>query len=608
MLIRVNQIILLLILLAGVLGSPLQSQAQRNIIKDDWPMFADPVMPEGKKILIVAEKLIPTWLDALASEDDEIRIDAVQTLRLAAQKKLPGLDVAIEPLMAVVADTENSATIRYTSASVLVLLDASQAKEVFLAGIQDGEYEMSIITEPSLVKWKVKEMIDIWRARTDTPKSGTLLRLAFKGLAALGTDKDRQSIVDFSASAANSNALRIDASQAIALYSETPYLAEAAELVNGSAADLIIAANLASPVASQENQAQALEFQKRLCASSVYLAAGIAAEALGQWNQPAVIEMADVLETHKNRRARYAYIVALSNQMTVDRLFLLASYLDDPDPEIRVQVRQWLIEFSAEEDLSAGIVKITEDAVNSQSWRVQEQGMHLAVALDQKQVAPVLIKQLGSQRVEVLVTASWALRRLAVPATLPQVLAYCQSRTNDLMTENLPRDLEYEINEQFAHLYQMFGQMKYKPATKLLMRFTNKVEQLRFRIRASAGWALGKIWEDDLTGAPGLEDLLYTRLTDEAPIPPEDNLVKRMCAIGLARIGSSNQKTIDALEKYREATTRQGVPSFSPLYTGSVWALTKLTGKNYPEPVTETFNEGPWLIQPFELKLLEENE
>ena len=102
MLIRINQILLLLIIFVGLLGSSLQ--AQENIIKEDWPMFADPVMPQEYKTLVVGENLISTWLDALASEDNEIRIDAVQTLRLAAQKNIPGLEVAIDPLIAVVAD------------------------------------------------------------------------------------------------------------------------------------------------------------------------------------------------------------------------------------------------------------------------------------------------------------------------------------------------------------------------------------------------------------------------------------------------------------------------------------------------------------------------
>ena len=605
MLIRINQILLLLMIFVGGLGSPLQ--AQQNIIKEDWPMFADPVMPQEYKILVVGENLISTWIDALASEDTEIRIDTVQTLRLAAQKNIPGLEVTIDPLIAVVADSETPKTIRYTAASVLTLLDASKAKEVFISGIKKGEYEMSVITESSLIKWQAEELVDIWRGRFESPKSGTLLRLAINGLAALGNDEDRKLLVEFSRNATNGNALRIDAAQAIAMYSEVPYLLEAAELLNGSTVDLIVAANLASPAPAESNQSQALQVLKQLCASSAYAAAGIAADALRQWNKVAVVELADVLATHQNPRARNAYVTALHDTVTAENLATLGSYLDDGDPGIRVQVQKWLVEFAEQDTLLPGVLEITEGAVNAQSWRLQEQGMHLAVELEQKHLAPVALKLLRSDRAEVLVTASWALRRLAVPETLPQVLAYCQSRRSDFLKETLPRELEYEINEQFAHLYQMFGQMKYKPATQLLMQFTKKVEQLRFRIRASAGWALGKIWEDDLEGASGLQDLFLTRLTDEAPIPPEDNLVKRMCAIGLARIGSDNEATIDALELYREQTTRRGVPSFSPLYTGSVWALTKLTGKTYPDPVTETFNEGPWLIQPFDPKLLESN-
>ena len=606
MLNRINPMLLLFLALGALATSP-SLQAQQNIIKDDWPMFADPVMPQEYKILVVTEKLIPTWLNALGSKDNEIRIDAVQTMRLAAQKELPGLEVVIDPLIEVVADTENVKTVRYTAASVLVLIDASKAKNVLLDGIRNGEYEMSVIAESALAKWKAEEMLDIWRARMDSPKSGTLLRFAFEGLATLGTNEDRQALVRFSTQSSNSNALRIDAAQAVARHAPNPFLVEAAELANGSVVDLLIAAYLSAPIPGEESYDQALQVQQHLIASQSYVAAGIAAEALGSWNKPALLEMADVLESHQNSRARYAYVESLKETVSPDSIATLGHYLDDPDPEIRVQVRDWLIEFANQPELSARIINLTEGAVNADSWRLQEQGMHLAVQLDQKQVAPEVLKHLSSQRAEVLVTASWTLRRLAIPETLPSVLKYCQSRSNDFMKETLPRELEYEINEQFAHLYQMFGQMKYKPATPLLMSFTKKVEQLRFRVRASAGWALGKIWEGDLTGAEGLEDLFYTRLTDEAPIPPEDNLVKRMCALGLARIGSGSQKTIDALEEYRQQTIRQGVPSFSPLYTGTAWALEKLTGKKYPAPVTGTYNEGPWLIEPFDPKLLENN-
>ena len=91
MLNRINPMLLLFLALGALATSP-SLQAQQNIIKDDWPMFADPVMPQEYKILVVTEKLIPTWLNALGSKDNEIRIDAVQTMRLAAQKELPGLE------------------------------------------------------------------------------------------------------------------------------------------------------------------------------------------------------------------------------------------------------------------------------------------------------------------------------------------------------------------------------------------------------------------------------------------------------------------------------------------------------------------------------------
>ena len=382
MLIRINQILLLLIIFVGLLGSSLQ--AQENIIKEDWPMFADPVMPQEYKTLVVGENLISTWLDALASEDNEIRIDAVQTLRLAAQKNIPGLEVAIDPLIAVVADPETSKTIRYTAASVLTLLDASKAKEVFISGIKNGEYEMSVITESALVKWQAVELVDIWRGRVESPRSGTLLRLAFNGLAALGSDEDRKLLVEFSRNSANSNSLRIDAAQCVAMYSEVPYLVEAADLSNGTTADLIVAANLASPVPVEASQAQALQVLKELCASSAYVAAGIAADALRQWNKPAVVDLAEVLSGHPNPRARNAYVSALREIVTAETLVTLGSYLDDVDPGIRVQVQKWLVEFAEQDALLPGVLEITESAVKAQSWRLQEQGMHLAVQLEQK--------------------------------------------------------------------------------------------------------------------------------------------------------------------------------------------------------------------------------
>ena len=55
----------------------------------------------------------------------------------------------------------------------------------------------------------------------------------------------------------------------------------------------------------------------------------------------------------------------------------------------------------AEQDAFPGVLEITESAVKAQSWRLQEQGLHLALARA-KHLTPVALKLLRSDRAEVL--------------------------------------------------------------------------------------------------------------------------------------------------------------------------------------------------------------
>ena len=116
-------------------------------------------------------------------------------------------------------------------------------------------------------------------------------------------------------------------------------------------------------------------------------------------------------------------------------------------------------------------------------------------------------------------------------------------------------------------------------------------------MRASATWAAGLIYEGDLTGDPKLEEALLARLNDEAPMPPEDDLVKRMAAISLARIGSTGEETIKSLWKYYHRTK-----PFGPLRNGTEYALQRLIGEEFSTPDPKTYTSGPWLIEPYEPK------
>jgi HEAT repeat protein len=323
----------------------------------------------------------------------------------------------------------------------------------------------------------------------------------------------------------------------------------------------------------------------------------IAYEALAKWNPAAVLEFEQQAMNHFHFQIREAYANSLNQLITEDHIDELASLLNDPHPQIRVQVREWLLIASKTDELLPSVILAMQAAIASDQWRMQEQAMHIAVALDQKQVAVDIVKLLRSKRNEVIATSGWALRRLAATDVLAPILEYCTSLKTAFESEQLDDDTRFAVNEQVAHLFQMFGQMKYAKSMPLMYRFIRKNELIRFRVRASAIWAAGLIYEGDLHGDPKLEKILLERLNDDAPMPSEDLLVKRMACVSLARMGSNGEETINSLWKYHGLTK-----AFGPLRDGTEYALKQLIGEKFPPPVPRSNSGGHWLLEPYEFK------
>jgi hypothetical protein len=323
----------------------------------------------------------------------------------------------------------------------------------------------------------------------------------------------------------------------------------------------------------------------------------IAFEALAKWNPAAVLGFGQQAANHVHFRVRGAYIDALNQLIDADNVVELATFLNDPHPQTRVQVRELLLTASKTEELLPSVISTMQVAIVSDQWRMQEQAMHIAVALDQKQVAVDMIELLTSQRNEVIATSGWALRRLAVTDTLAPILAYCTSLRVAFEVEEIDYDTMFAVYEQVAHLFQMFGQMKYAKSMPLMYHFIRKSPVISYRVRASAIWAAGFIYENDLHGDPQLEKELLARLNDETTMPSEAILVKRMACISLARMGSKGDETISSLWKYHGRTSPFGV-----LRGGTEYALERLIGEKFPTPDAGVYSSGPWLLEPYEFK------
>ncbi|MEC7565299.1 MAG: HEAT repeat domain-containing protein [Planctomycetota bacterium] len=569
--------------------------AQLDIIKDDWPMFADPPMIDEVLNPEISDQLIPAWIQALSADEQELRLVAAKTIGRAADLNVSALDLTVEPLIAVVSNAKNRPLVRHTAAMALVELDAASAGESLLAVVKDGDFNLSVIVEPALIRWKTPGALEMWRTRFEANESPTLVRLAIQGLGALGTVDDHQSLIAFAVDTTNNAVLRITAAQSLISTLKQPELDHAERLAaSQSPVDHLVAAFLSSPKPQNADGSRSLAVITDLMSGSDATVYAVCLEGLGHWNPQAILDFGERISRHETARVRTTYVDALNQLIDVDRVSELATFTNDRHPGIRVKVRQWLLEASEVESLLPEVLNFIQSALVSDQWRSQEQAMHIAVELDQKQFAVDVVSLLQSERNEVIATSGWALRRLAVEETLAPALKYCESLSPAFEGERLPYDLMFSLNEQFAHLFQMFGQMKYRDSIKVLHRFIRKNQLIRFRVRAAATWAAGLIFEGDLAGDPKLEKALLDRLNDDAPMPPEDDLVKRMAAISLARIGSTGEFTISSLWKYYHRTK-----PFGPLRDGTEYALHRLIGEEFPTPDPKTYTSGPWLIEPY---------
>ncbi len=586
----------------GILFIGQTAVAQDDIITDDWPMFANPPLIDVQMAQKISAQLIPTWVKALKADEQELKLVAAKTIGKASALGVEGLDVTIDPLIAVVTDQDNRALVRHTAAMSLVQLNAKQAGENLLELVKAGDFDLSAIVEPAFAEWETAGAVEVWRTRivefqSKRQTSASLFRLAIAGLGKIGTDADRQTLVAIANDTEQNAVLRITAAYSIAGTLAQPELEIAEQLAaTNSMADHLIAALLASPQPSDQNRDRCLAVITKLVNSKHATVQAIAYEALAKWNPAAVLEFGQQARDHFHFQVRDAYANSL-NQLIENHVDELASFLNDPHPQIRVQVREWLLTASKTDELLPSVILAMQAAIASDQWRMQEQAMHIAVALDQKQVAIDIVKLLRSKRNEVIATSGWALRRLAVTDALAPILEYCTSLKVAFESEQLDYETMFAVNEQVAHLFQMFGQMKYAESMPLMHRFIRKNALVRYRVRASAVWAAGLIYEGDLHGDPKLEKVLLERLNDDAPMPPEDNLVKRMACISLARMGSNGEETINSLWKYHRRTKPFGV-----LRDGTEYALKQLIDEKFPTPAPRSFSGGPWLLEPYEFK------
>ena len=134
----------------------------------------------------------------------------------------------------------------------------------------------------------------------------------------------------------------------------------------------------------------------------------------------------------------------------------------------------------------------------------------------------------------------------------------------------------------------MLGEMKYRKAIPTFVRLIPQFGPFATRSREAAIWALGKIYDGHAD--PRIARQLLSRLNDAYRLPPEEDGVRAMAAIALARMGY--KPALSSIKAFAEAP---GTPR-SKLACN--WAVRKLLGKVYPVP-TKNKKIARGFIQPY---------
>lgn len=273
---------------------------------------------------------------------------------------------------------------------------------------------------------------------------------------------------------------------------------------------------------------------------------------------------------------RLLAVFALDRTPTDENLRRLGDRLADAHPDVRTKARLSLERHFANPEWKDAVRREGTRILDGAHWGGLQQAALLLARIDHKPAAGRLIALQDHARFEVFVTAAWAVRSLNLPGQTGVALEIFQRRAKVLKAtgRTLPPSTALGMDEQLSQLAQYLGHQKYLPASAtfraLIPAGTGPLET-----RAAAIWALGKIHEGQSN--LGFEALVEGRLNAVQPTDYEMPLLRRMCAVTLARVDAR-----DAVKSLRQHYF--GRPTDDDALNASGWALERMTGEKVPPP------------------------
>ncbi len=585
---------------AGAVSAAPPGNGISNII---WKMPQIPSPPIRREF---DSSLIPVLRQVLAHSDSQMQQVACRVTDRMKTARMPGLD-ALAPALTALAEHSPYKMVRHAAAETLADLADPAAKTTLRnLDLRTGSARVILAIDPLLVQWRGAATATAWMKRAADNNLPLAVRIsAFHSLAAVQDDLILP----------QAKTVLFDPLQRLALR------LAAADTLGALSPDL--AATLARQLRLSHDRSAAAHLRHGLLALALCRPAKTVHQAqvlvhLAEGRQPALIQGAmaallpndaDLLLRQVRNAAkspiaeirllaarilvRHLRQIGLITPSPVHRthdaavpaarsLSILAKLLNDRRRFVRWYCRRQLIRLGAMTALRTAVLQTCRRRLTAGGPRSARQAAMVLGSLDDQAAEPELLHAALSAPRIVRVGAVLALREIRASAAVGRLFAYAHQLAKasraaiaNSRSAGFHRRAFRDDNIQIAQIFQLIGILRWRPAATFLRTFVPKTPNYAGTTRASAIWALGRIYHRGRHRKFIQE--IAARLNDISPLNPESPAVRQAAAIVLGELG----KPADAATVYAYV----GPYATDPVSMSCRWAYIRLTGKSIPMPV-----------------------
>ncbi len=556
-------------------------------IEPDFLMMSDPAFDVPIAETVLPQGAIQLWRDMLLRPEPDLVKAAAKSVAVAQAEGFAGLKACVPELREALGNSDLHPEAAYAVCRVLIVLDARESADALFSLSKRHGTALRKLIEPALAEWDYGPIREEWRSRiadADTPRRELLM-----ACAGAGRVKDEPALpllLEIVRSPSRPADVRLAAARAAGEIARTGLETEVAQITGKTSRGLVddlCAVFLIRRHVSAAAQELFLQFARH----GNPTVAAPALRALLEIDPALVLPLAAEALTNSDAKVRQCGLDAYTQSPTVGRIALIADVMDDPHPEVRSSARRALLRFSQNKEFEDAVRKGGMEVLSHEGWRGQEQAALLLAALEHDAAASRLVELLDSERAEVMVTAAWALRVLAVATTKDGLLDRARRMTDHVLStrhdDRLPGS-----DHQLGHLFEALAVLDDARAIPVMRRHIRK-DVLRPVSRSGAIWGLGRLLEDQPDDA--LASKLMGRLTDVTSTTPELEIVRRMCAVTIGRMNAVLQL------KALEAALGEYIFASAPDHA-MAWAIRRMNGQLPPVLPPPTLVRRKWPIEP----------